>query len=96
VYLHLQEGLAEALDAIIERTQDFTDSANTSHDHRERILELVQASRSQLESVLDAIQHMNCPSTEPDAEQEVETLLATLGDLRKTLQAASFAQVCVS
>lgn len=34
-----QEVLPTALEAVLERTQDFTDSAYTSHEHREAIIE---------------------------------------------------------
>ena len=37
-----QEKLKCALDVVIEATQDFTDSAYTTHDHRERILMLCE------------------------------------------------------
>lgn len=33
-----RETLSNAVDTIVERTQDFTDSAYTSHEHRENIL----------------------------------------------------------
>lgn len=39
--------LSRMLDAVIERTQDFTDSAYTTHEHREKIL--LQCDRLKLE-----------------------------------------------
>lgn len=46
------ETLPAALDAVLERTQDFTDSAYTSHDHREAILESSERLKVELDHVL--------------------------------------------
>ncbi|GFV98751.1 alpha-catulin [Trichonephila clavipes] len=43
-----RERLKSALDAIMERTQDFTDSAYTTHAHREKILLLCDRARLEL------------------------------------------------
>lgn len=47
-----KESLTAAIDAIIERTQDFTDSAYTSHEHRENILLLCDRVRLELNQLL--------------------------------------------
>lgn len=47
-----RERLTSALDAIMERTQDFTDSAYTSHAHREKILLLCDRARLELNQLL--------------------------------------------
>jgi len=39
---YFADKLRSALDTVVEATQDFTDSAYTSHDHRERIVEIVE------------------------------------------------------
>ena len=39
---YFADKLRSALDVVIETTQDFTDSAYTSHDHREKIMEVVE------------------------------------------------------
>ena len=39
------------LDTVIDTTQDFTDSAYTSHEHRERILALRDRARTDLRSL---------------------------------------------
>lgn len=49
-----RERMTTALDAAIERTQDFTDSAYTSHEHRENILLLWDRVRSALTQVIRA------------------------------------------
>lgn len=39
---YFADKLRSALDTVIETTQDFTDSAYTSHEHRERIVEITE------------------------------------------------------
>lgn len=47
-----KERLSSALDTIVERTQDFTDSAYTSHEHRENILLLCDRTKLELNQLL--------------------------------------------
>lgn len=47
-----QETLPTALEAVLERTQDFTDSAYTSHEHREAILECSERLKAELDHLL--------------------------------------------
>lgn len=49
-----KDSLLTALDTIIERTQDFTDSAYTSHEHRENILLLCDRVKLQLNQLMRA------------------------------------------
>jgi len=44
--------LPAALEAVLERTQDFTDSAYTSHEHREAILEASERLKAELDHLL--------------------------------------------
>ena len=44
----VKEQIAFSLEAAIERTQDFTDSAYTSHEHREKILMLCDQTKAEL------------------------------------------------
>jgi len=44
--------LVAALESVIETTQDFTDSAYTTHDHRQHILMICEQLRHQLSVVL--------------------------------------------
>ena len=44
--------LVAALESLIETTQDFTDSAYTTHDHRQQILMTCEQLRHQLSAVL--------------------------------------------
>ena len=47
-----KDSLLIALDTIVERTQDFTDSAYTSHEHRENILLLCDRAKLQLNQLM--------------------------------------------
>ncbi|XP_017885528.1 alpha-catulin isoform X2 [Ceratina calcarata] len=98
-----RETLTAALDTVIERTQDFTDSAYTSHEHRENILLLCDRLELELNTLLRIGNSMNyeggggSPSSE--MEQAVLSLLRTTRDLRQQLctttmeQAADLGQV---
>jgi len=44
--------LTSALETVVERTQDFTDSAYTSHEHRENILLLCDRAKLELNTLL--------------------------------------------
>lgn len=47
-----RETLTSALDTVVERTQDFTDSAYTTHEHRENILLLCDRAKLELNALL--------------------------------------------
>lgn len=47
-----QEKLLCALDSMIETTQDFTDSAYTSHENREKILQVCDRVKQEMISLL--------------------------------------------
>lgn len=47
-----QETLSTALDAVLEKTQDFTDSAYTSHEHRQVILDSSDRLKAELDHLL--------------------------------------------
>ena len=46
------EQVSSLLDSIIERTQDFTDSAYTSHEHRQNIIMLSDRAKMEMSSLL--------------------------------------------
>ena len=46
------EQVSSVLDSIIERTQDFTDSAYTSHEHRQNIIILSERAKLEMSSLL--------------------------------------------
>lgn len=47
-----QDTLPAAIDAVLERSQDFTDSAYTSHEHRQAILDGIERLRNEVDHVL--------------------------------------------
>lgn len=62
-----RERLASAFETVVERTQDFTDSAYTSHEHREKILLICDRLKLELNQLLrigvclvrnDCLQHI--------------------------------------
>lgn len=52
---HVKEQVIFALDAAIERTQDFTDSAYTNHEHRENILMFCDQLRASVDAFFRAV-----------------------------------------
>ena len=46
------ETLSSALDAVLERTQDFTDSAYTNHEHRQDILDCSESLKNEIDHLL--------------------------------------------
>ncbi len=53
-----KDQLTNCLESIIERTQDFTDSAYTSHEHRSNIIILCDRSRMELVHLLRTLDHL--------------------------------------
>ncbi|KAK2708598.1 alpha-catulin-like isoform X2 [Artemia franciscana] len=93
-----QDRLNEAVEAVSERTQDFTDSAYTSHEHRESILCLCDRLRSAVEQLLRAGINMERQQNEPTSPSEelelsIRNVLDTSRDLRLELQKTSLDQV---
>uniref|UniRef100_A0A8C5PYI0 Alpha-catulin n=1 Tax=Leptobrachium leishanense TaxID=445787 RepID=A0A8C5PYI0_9ANUR len=52
LYFLSKENLSTLLEVIVEHTEDFTDSAYTSHENRERILELCNQAKTELEQLV--------------------------------------------
>ncbi|XP_067120821.1 alpha-catulin-like isoform X1 [Centruroides vittatus] len=81
--------LNNAFDAIVERTQDFTDSAYTTHEHREKILLLCDRIKIELSQLLREGDNLDqAGTTTPTDRLETfvfQTLQATK-DLRQQLQ----------
>lgn len=48
------EALAAQLEALVEQTEDFTDSAYTSHEQRETILQLCHTTRQETQQLITA------------------------------------------
>ncbi|XP_044242690.1 alpha-catulin isoform X4 [Ursus arctos] len=69
LYFQSKENLSVTLEVILERTEDFTDSAYTSHEHRERILELSTQARLELQQLLSVwIQSLHRTATQLAAD----------------------------
>lgn len=47
------EALLAQLEALVEKTEDFTDSAYTSHEQRETIIQLCQATRRETRQLIN-------------------------------------------
>ncbi|KAJ6218287.1 hypothetical protein RDWZM_009444, partial [Blomia tropicalis] len=87
----VREQIIFALDAAIERTQDFTDSAYTSHEHREKILLMCDRVKADLVALFRSTTSL-CLSedeTSPpneDLEEQIMHISKLLNELRCELQ----------
>nr|CAI5843482.1 unnamed protein product [Callosobruchus analis] len=90
-----QETLPAALEAVLERTQDFTDSAYTSHEHREAILESSERLKSEMDHLLGLyanIEGFENVSTCPELDSAVQTCINSARDLSRHLANAAIQQ----
>ncbi|XP_063225043.1 alpha-catulin isoform X1 [Bacillus rossius redtenbacheri] len=90
-----KERLTVALDTIVERTQDFTDSAYTSHEHRENILLLCDRAKLELNQLLRvgvSLEQSEGSSPTSEMEGAVLGLLQATRDLRQQLQQTTLEQ----
>ncbi|XP_022357480.1 alpha-catulin isoform X2 [Enhydra lutris kenyoni] len=88
LYFQSKESLFATLEVILERTEDFTDSAYTSHEHRERILELSTQARLELQQLLSVWIHSQSKKTKSIAEElelAVLKISHSLNELKKEL-----------
>lgn len=51
------EAMAAQLEALVEKTEDFTDSAYTSHEQRETIIQLCQITRQETKQLINTWRH---------------------------------------
>ncbi|RXN00595.1 Alpha-catulin [Acipenser ruthenus] len=87
-----KENLTALLEVVLEHTEDFTDSAYTSHEHRERILELSRQARLELEQLNAAwMQTQNPKAAEATEEMELAILKTCqcMNELKKELHNAA-------
>ncbi|KAM7093428.1 alpha-catulin isoform 2-T2 [Molossus nigricans] len=92
LYFQSKENLSATLEAILERTEDFTDSAYTSHEHRERILGLSAHARVELQqftSVWIQAQSKRTKSIAEDLELSILTISHGLDELKKELHSTA-------
>lgn len=77
-----REKLIAALDKVCERTQDFTDSAYTTHEHRENILLLCDRAKLELNQLLRVAVNMEQhPNSSFDIDSCVDSVLGASQDL---------------
>uniref|UniRef100_A0A6M2DDD1 Putative alpha-catenin n=1 Tax=Xenopsylla cheopis TaxID=163159 RepID=A0A6M2DDD1_XENCH len=81
-----REQLSAALDSVVERTQDFTDSAYTSHEHRENILLLCDRTKLELIQLLRlAVNMEQYQMASNDLEMSVQAVINAVRDLSQQL-----------
>lgn len=79
-----RDQLLAALDKLVEKTQDFTDSAYTTHEHRENILLLCDRTKLELNQLLRvAINLEKFPNT--DIDTAIDSVLSAIQDLSHQL-----------
>uniref|UniRef100_A0A915I097 Alpha-catulin n=1 Tax=Romanomermis culicivorax TaxID=13658 RepID=A0A915I097_ROMCU len=90
----IRERLIAGLDSVSEMTQDFTDSAYTSHNHRAQLIDYLEDSRYEMGNLLkpEEIENNDKLGTE-NVESTVQRLCAILKDIRKQLQVVAMEQV---
>ncbi|XP_074598311.1 alpha-catenin related isoform X2 [Brevipalpus obovatus] len=87
--------LLSAFDDVVELTQDFTDSAYTRHDHREKILLLCDRAKSELNQLLGlGIILDEAGSTAPteDFENSVAQTIQAVDDVKNQLRTTALDQ----
>ncbi|XP_070570526.1 alpha-catulin-like isoform X2 [Ptychodera flava] len=84
-----RDKLVRALDQIIDATQDFTDSAYTSHEHREKILSYCDKAKMELHTLAKlgvTIEKNECMYPTEDLETAIIKMCKITQDLKKQLQ----------
>lgn len=92
LYFQSKENLSAMLEVILERTEDFTDSAYTSHEHRERILELSTQARRELQQLISVWIQAQSKKTKSIAEELELSILKishSLNELKKELHSTA-------
>ncbi|CAF4791319.1 unnamed protein product [Pieris macdunnoughi] len=87
-----RRALAATLRALVERTHDFTDSAYTSHEHRQRILALAERIAYELErlvSVAVSLEEQGVSGTLAALESACAGATTAAGELERALVAAA-------
>ncbi|XP_062870271.1 alpha-catulin [Trichomycterus rosablanca] len=82
------EALAAQLEALVEQTEDFTDSAYTSHEQRETILQLCHTTRQETQQLITAwsqAQAINGKEVTEDLELAILRTCQSLVELRREL-----------
>ncbi|XP_052325981.1 alpha-catulin-like isoform X7 [Oncorhynchus keta] len=89
LYLLPHQALSGQLEAVVERTEDFTDSAYTSHEHREGILQLCQLARQDTDQLItawmEAKQSLNAKEATEEMELSILKTCQSVYELRREL-----------
>uniref|UniRef100_A0A8C7GDK2 Alpha-catulin n=1 Tax=Oncorhynchus kisutch TaxID=8019 RepID=A0A8C7GDK2_ONCKI len=83
-----QQALSDQLEAVVERTEDFTDSAYTSHEHREGILQLCQLARQDTDQLIAAWREalsLNAKEATEEMELSILKTCQSVHELRREL-----------
>ncbi|KAM3858245.1 alpha-catulin [Diretmus argenteus] len=89
------QSVGNQLEALVERTEDFTDSAYTSHEQRQAILGLCQLARQDAQQLVHAwVEAQSIHAKEPTEEMEVGILKTcqSVNDLRRELHKVAVAR----
>uniref|UniRef100_A0A8C1VM71 Alpha-catulin n=1 Tax=Cyprinus carpio TaxID=7962 RepID=A0A8C1VM71_CYPCA len=82
------EAVAAQLEALMEKTEDFTDSAYTSHEQRETIIQLCQITRQETKQLINTWRHAQLLKAKEATDEMELSILKTcqsVGDLRREL-----------
>ncbi|KAL7382739.1 hypothetical protein ABVT39_027139 [Epinephelus coioides] len=82
------QGMGSQLEALVERTEDFTDSAYTSHEQRQAILGLCQLARQDTQQLVHAwveAQSVHAKEATEDMEVAILKTCQSVSDLRREL-----------
>lgn len=95
VGIGVRDRLIAGVEAVAEMTQDFTDSAYTSHHHREQLIDFIDEARYEVNQLLkpDIEESDRFRNTESNEANSVRKLSRILNDLRKQLQLTAMDQV---
>ncbi|XP_075068994.1 alpha-catulin isoform X1 [Mixophyes fleayi] len=77
LYFLSKENVSTMLEVILEHTEDFTDSAYTSHENRERILELSNQAKTELEQLVSVWMQAQAQKTKDVMEDMELAILKT-------------------
>ncbi|XP_074755476.1 alpha-catulin isoform X2 [Athene noctua] len=92
LYFLSKENLSTMLEVILEHTEDFTDSAYTSHEHREHILELSKQAKMELEhlvSVWMQAQNQKTKDLMEDLEVAILKTCQCMNELKREVHSAA-------
>ncbi|XP_077404400.1 alpha-catulin isoform X3 [Vanacampus margaritifer] len=93
LHCSLPDGVARQLEALVERTEDFTDSPYTGHEQRQAILGMCQLARQDAHQLLHAWTQAQQSVQAREATEELEVAIAkscqSVDELRRELHKAA-------